>query len=175
MLAVLLLTINREPGAKPTKSRGGWEPLRWAYDNCRTRMKEQKPDVIIVHSPHWQTVVGHHVTCVPKLSGLSVDPIFPHIFRYNFEMDIDVELADAIAAEGQESGLTMKRMTNPNFRVDYGSIVSLHMMNPDWDIPIVCVSANNSPYFFDDDVAQDKCLSWAKLPNAQLRKQAAEL
>ena len=54
-------------------------------------IKQLKPDVIIVHTPHWMTLVGHHVTRVPRLKGLSVDPIFPHLFRYNFDTAIDVE------------------------------------------------------------------------------------
>jgi 2-aminophenol/2-amino-5-chlorophenol 1,6-dioxygenase beta subunit len=44
-------------------------------------------------------------------------------------------------------GLTAKMMTNPNFRVDYGTITTLHMMRPQWDIPVVGLSANNSPYY----------------------------
>ncbi len=150
------LVYGENPPQNEPRSRGGWEPLRWAYDNCRAKIKAQKPDVILVHSPHWQTVVGHHVTAVPKLSGLSVDPIFPHLFRYNFEMNVDVELAEAIHDEAKAEGLEARKMKNPNFRVDYGSITSLHMMNPDWDIPVVCISANNSPYFFDDKTGQDE-------------------
>jgi len=150
------LVYGENPPQNEPRSRGGWESLRWAYDNCRAKLKAQKPDVILVHSPHWQTVVGHHVTAVPRLSGVSVDPIFPHLFRYKFDMKVDVQLADAIAAEATGLGLTAKRMTNPKFRVDYGTIVSLHMMNPDWDIPVVALSANNSPYFYDDKVGQDE-------------------
>lgn len=160
------LVYGENPPQNEPKSRGGWEPLRWAYENCRQKLKQQKPDVILVHSPHWQTVVGHHVTCVPKLSGLSVDPIFPHLFRYKFAMDVDCELASEIYEQGKDLGLTMKKMENPNFRVDYGTIVSLHMMNPDWDIPVVAISANNSPYFYDDDVAQEEM---SKLGEATLK------
>lgn len=150
------LVYGENPPQNEPRSRGGWESLRWAYENCRAKIREQKPDVILVHSPHWQTVVGHHVLAVPHLSGLSVDPIFPHLFRYKFAMDVDVELASAIHDEARDLGLTARKMTNPNFRVDYGTIVSLHMMNPNWDIPVVGISANNSPYFYDDDVAQDE-------------------
>jgi 2-aminophenol/2-amino-5-chlorophenol 1,6-dioxygenase beta subunit len=152
------LVYGENPPQNQPRSRGGWESLRFAYDACRQRLKELKPDVIVVHSPHWQTVVGHHVLCVPKLSGLSVDPIFPNLFRYQFEMSVDCPLAKAIYDEGRLEGLTMKRMENPEFRVDYGTIVTLHMMNPDWDIPVVAISANNSPYFYDDDVAQGEFL-----------------
>ncbi len=150
------LVYAENPPQNEPRSRGGWESLRWAYDNCRARIKELKPDVILVHSPHWQTVVGHHVLHVPKLSGLSVDPIFPHLFRYKFSLDVDMELAGAIVEAAGALGLTAKPMKNPNFRVDYGTIVSLHMLNPDWDIPVVGISANNSPYFYDDRVGQEQ-------------------
>jgi 2-aminophenol/2-amino-5-chlorophenol 1,6-dioxygenase beta subunit len=52
----------------------------------------------------------------------------------------------------------MQKMENPSFRVDYGTIVTLHMMNPNWDIPVIGISANNSPYFYDDDVGQEEML-----------------
>lgn len=162
------LVYGENPPQNKPKSRGGWEPLRWAYDAVRKQIKEYKPDVILVHSPHWQTVVGHHFTCTSPLKGLSVDPIFPHLFQYNFEMDIDVELAEACADEGEKLGLNTKKMTNPKFRVDYGTIVSLHMMNPDWDIPVVGVSANNSPYYFDHATAQDQMIKLGEATKAAI-------
>ncbi len=164
------LVYGENPPQNEPKSRGGWEGLRWAYDACRQRIKESRPDVIIVHSPHWQTVVGHHVLCVPKLSGLSVDPIFPHLFRYHFAMNVDCELSRAIASEGRKSGLTMKTMENPDFRVDYGTIVTLHMMNPSWDIPVIAISANNSPYFYDDDVAQGEMVRLGEATKVAIEK-----
>ena len=150
------LVYAENPPQNAPRSRGGWESLRWAYERCRQKLKAVRPDVILVHSPHWQTVVGHHVTAVPALTGLSVDPIFPHLFRYRFAMKIDVDLAEAIHHEATGRGLICKKMQNPKFRVDYGTIVTLHMMNPDWDIPVVGISANNSPYFYDDRIGQDE-------------------
>jgi len=164
------LVYGENPPQNEPKSRGGWESLRFAYDACRKQIKDTKPDVIIVHSPHWQTVVGHHVLCVPKLKGLSVDPIFPHLFRYKFEMSVDCDLARAIHDEGKKSGLVMRKMEQPEFRVDYGTIVTLHMMNPDWDIPVVAISANNSPYFYDDDVAQDEMLKLGEATKRAIEK-----
>lgn len=143
------LVYGENPPQNEPKSRGGWEVLRWAYDNCRKRIKELKPDVILVHSPHWQTIVGHHVLGVPQLSGTSVDPIFPHLFRYKFSLNVDTDLSELIVDSAKKMGLESQLMTNPGFRVDYGTITSLHMLNPDWDIPVVGISANHSPYFFD--------------------------
>ena len=138
------------------KSEGGWEVLRWGYEKYREKLKELKPDVLLVHSPHWQTVVGHHVLGLPEFHGLSIDPIFPHLFRYRYDINVDVDLSLEIASQAESKGLLTKVMKNPNFRIDYGTIISLHMVNPDWDIPVVCISSNNSPYYFSNEVGQQE-------------------
>lgn len=150
------LVYGENPPQNHVKSTGGWEPLRWAYEKARESIKKSKPDVILVHSPHWMTIVGHHFACVPELKGRSVDPIFPHLFQYDFKMKVDTELAKLCYEEARAEGLTAKLMQNPNFRVDYGTIVSLHMLNPDWDIPVLPISANNSPYAYSLEVGQEQ-------------------
>ncbi len=143
------LVYGENPPQNEPRSRGGWEPLRWAYERARASLERLKPDVLLVHSPHWTTHVGHHFLGVPHLSGKSVDPIFPNLFRYDFALDVDVELAEACCAEARAAGLVGRMMRNPNFRVDYGTITTLHMIRPQWDIPVVGISANNSPYYLD--------------------------
>lgn len=164
------LVYAENPKANQPKSRGGWENLRWAYEHAREKIAALKPDVIIVHSPHWQTIVGHHVLAVPKLSGLSVDPIFPHLFRYQFDMCVDTDLAYQVVAEAQHLGLHAQAMTNAKFRVDYGTIVSLHMLNPNWDIPILGISANNSPYFYDDNIGQEQMVKLGEATQTAIEK-----
>ncbi len=150
------LVYGENPPQNRVKSQGGWEGLRWAYEKCRESISRLKPDVILVHSPHWTTIVGHHFAAVPSLKGRSVDPIFPHLFQYDFSMKVDTELAQLCAEEGRREGLLTKLMTNPDFRVDYGTIVSLHMLNPKWDIPVLPISANNSPYFSGWEKGQEQ-------------------
>jgi 2-aminophenol/2-amino-5-chlorophenol 1,6-dioxygenase beta subunit len=143
------LVYAENPPQNEPKSQGGWEQLRWAYERARKSLDELKPDVLLVHSPHWTTHVGHHFLGVRQLSGKSVDPIFPNLFRYDFKLEVDVELAEACCDAGAAMGLVTKMMRNPNFRVDYGTITTLHMIRPQWDIPIVGISANNSPYYLN--------------------------
>jgi 2-aminophenol/2-amino-5-chlorophenol 1,6-dioxygenase subunit beta len=143
------LVYAENPPQNEPRSKGGWEQLRWAYERARRSLDELKPDVLLVHSPHWMTQLGHHFLGVPRLSGKSVDPIFPNLFRYTFSLNVDVELAEACCAEARDEGLVAKMMRNPNFRVDYGTITTLHMMRPQWDIPVVGLSANNSPYYLN--------------------------
>ena len=143
------LVYGENPEQNEPRSQGGWEPLRWAYERARADLEALKPDVLLVHSPHWITSVGHHFLGVRQLSGKSVDPIFPNLFRYRFSLDVDVELAEACCEEGRKLGLVTKMMRNPNFRVDYGTITTLHMIRPQWDIPVVGISANNTPYYLN--------------------------
>lgn len=145
------LVYGENPPQNEPRSKGGWEQLRWAYERARKSIEELKPDVLLVHSPHWITQQGHHFLGVEHLKGKSVDPIFPNLFRYNFELEVDVELAEACCNQASELGLTAKMMRNPNFRVDYGTITTLHMIRPQWDIPVVGLSANNSPYYLSMD------------------------
>jgi 2-aminophenol/2-amino-5-chlorophenol 1,6-dioxygenase beta subunit len=164
------LVYGENPPQNEPKSEGGWEILRWGYERCRKNILEQKPDVLIVHSPHWQTVVGHHLLGLEKFNGLSVDPIFPHIFRYQYDLNVDVELAQMIAQEGKEIGLITKMMTNPDFRVDYGTITTLHLINPNWDIPIISISSNNSPYYFSNEVGQKEMMKLGQATKKAVEK-----
>jgi 2-aminophenol/2-amino-5-chlorophenol 1,6-dioxygenase subunit beta len=143
------LVYAENPPQNEPRAQGGWEPLRWAYERARKSLDALKPDVLLVHSPHWMTHVGHHFLGVDRLTGKSVDPIFPNLFRYSFGMDVDVELAAACCEEASAAGLAARMMRNPNFRVDYGTITTLHMIRPQWDIPVVGISANNSPYYLN--------------------------
>ena len=135
------------PPQNEPRSQGGWEVVRWAYEAARQDLERLAPDVLLVHSPHWITPIGHHVLAVPHLTGKSVDPIFPNLFRYRYDITVDVELAEAIVDEAGNRGLLAKAMRNPAFRVDYGTIVTLHMMRPEWDIPVVGISSHSWPYW----------------------------
>jgi 2-aminophenol/2-amino-5-chlorophenol 1,6-dioxygenase beta subunit len=142
------LIYAENPPQNEPRSQGGWETLRWAYEDVRARIRALEPDVIVLHAPHWITMVGHHVNCVPNPRGVSVEPIFPHLLRYRYDFHTDVELAEAIADVGADLGLVTRKMQVEGVRVDYATIGALHLLNPDWDIPVVSLSANNNPYFY---------------------------
>lgn len=149
---------DNPPQNEPT-SEGGWEVLRWGYDKVRESLARREFDVLVVHSPHWKTVTGHHLLAVPHFESLSVDPIFPNLFRFHYKLDVDVELARAIAEEGAAAGLVMQLMENPDFRVDYGTITSCHMVRPQWDKPIVGISSNRASFYFGNEVGEAEMLA----------------
>jgi 2-aminophenol/2-amino-5-chlorophenol 1,6-dioxygenase beta subunit len=153
------LVYAENPPQNEPKAECGWEELRWGYERLRRQLASKDYDVIVIHSPHWKTQVGHHLLAVPHLKGLSVDPVFPNLFRYHYDVRVDVALANAIADEGEAAGLVMHRMTNPDFRVDYGTIISGHLVNPAWDVPIVAISSNRAYYQYSNEVGDAQMIA----------------
>ena len=153
------LVYGENPPQNEPKSECGWETLRWAYERLRKNLDELEYDAILVHSPHWRTQIGTHFLGCPEFKSISVDPVFPHLFRYHYDLKVDVELAEAICNKADEKGLKTKMMRNPDFRVDYGTITSCHMTRPQWDKPIVGISSIGSAAYYSMDVMQEKMLA----------------
>ena len=156
------LVYAENPPQNEPVSEGGWEELRWAYERLRKSLARKEFDVIIVHTPHWQTYVGTHFLGVPQFKSLSVDPIFPNLFRYSYDLSVDVELSRSIHDAAAKAGLHVMMMENPDFRIDYGTITSCHLVRPEWDLPIVCISSNRSRNYFSVEVMQANMLKLGK-------------
>ena len=164
------LVYAENPRQNEPRAECGWETLRWGYERLRANLARNDYDVLIVHSPHWRTVVGHHFLGVPHFSGLSVDPVFPNLFRYHFELDADVELAEMIHDEARDAGLVTKMMRNPHFRIDYGTIASCHLTNPAWDKPIVGLSSNAAFFYYSNEVGQEQMLALGEATRRAVEK-----
>lgn len=153
------LVYAENPPQNEPRAECGWEGLRWGYERMRRDLDRIGYDVLIVLSPHWQTYIGTHLLGVPRFSSLSVDPIFPNLFRYRYDLDVDVALAEAIRDEAEREGLVTKMMRNPDFRVDYGTITSCHLTNPTWDKPIVAISSCRAAAWYSVEVMQEQQLA----------------
>lgn len=164
------LVYAENPPQNEPRAECGWENLRWAYERLRENLAAMDYDVILVLSPHWRTYVGTHLLAHPQFKGLSVDPVFPHLFRYNYDLKVDVELAKAIHSEAGSAGLPTKLMTNPDYRVDYGTIVSCHLANPKWDKPIVSISSHASTAYFSPDVMNEEALRLGEVTRKAIEK-----
>ena len=156
------LVYAENPPQNEPVSEGGWEELRWGYERLRKSLADKEFEVIVVHTPHWQTYVGTHFLGVPQFKSLSVDPIFPNLFRYSYDLSVDVELSRAIHDAAAKAGLHVMMMENPDFRIDYGTITSCHLVRPEWDLPIVCISSNRSRNYFSVEVMQANMLKLGK-------------
>lgn len=153
------LVYAENPPQNEPRAECGWEELRWGYERLRRNLDRLDYDVLIVHSPHWRTVMGHHLLGLPHFKGLSVDPIFPNLFRFHYDLKVDVPLSEAIAAEIEAAGMVGKMMRNPDFRVDYGTLTSCHLTNPAWNKPVVAISSNAAYFYYSTDVMQEQMVA----------------
>ncbi len=153
------LVYAENPPQNEPSAECGWEVLRWGYERLRKKLESIDYDVLVVHSPHWRTTVGHHFLGVPHFKSISVDPVFPNLFRYHYELDVDVDLAESICAKAENAGLVTQMMRNPDFRVDYGTIISCHLLNPAWDKPIVGISSSRAYYYYNNEVGDREMLA----------------
>ncbi len=164
------LVYAENPPQNEPRSEGGWEELRFGYERLRRIIAKKDYDVIVVHSPHWRTVCGHHFLGVESFRSLSVDPIFPHLFRYRYDLKVDVELAELCCEEASRAGLPTQMMRNPDFRIDYGTVTSCHLINPDWDKPIVGISANAAYDYFGLDVGDRQMMALGEAVRTAVEK-----
>lgn len=148
------LVYAENPPQNEPKAECGWETLRWAYERLRKSLSQIEYDVLVVHSPHWRTQIGTHFLGLPHFKSLSVDPVFPNLFRYHYDLNVDVELSKAIHDEAKSAGMVTSMMTNKDFRIDYGTIISCHLTNPAWNKPIIAISSNGGARYFNMDVMQ---------------------
>lgn len=157
------LVYAENPPQNEPVAEGGWEQLRWGYERLRESLKDVEYDAIVLLSPHWQTYVGTHFLGLPQFQSLSVDPVFPNLFRYHYDLNIDVDLTMKIHDKAAEAGLAVTMMENPDFRVDYGTITTGHMFNPEWDKPLVVISSNRSRDYYSVEVMQEMMIELGKV------------
>ena len=157
------LVYAENPDQNEPVSEGGWEQLRWGYQRLRESLKDVEYDAIVILSPHWQTYVGTHFLGLENFKSLSVDPVFPNLFRYHYDLNIDVELSRQIHDKAEAAKLPVKMMTNPDFRVDYGTITTGHMFNPEWDKPLVVISSNRSRSYYSVEVMQEMMMELGRV------------
>jgi 2-aminophenol/2-amino-5-chlorophenol 1,6-dioxygenase subunit beta len=164
------LVYAENPPQNEPKAECGWETLRWAYERLRKSLSEIEYDVLMVHSPHWRTNIGTHFLGVPHFKSLSVDPVFPNLFRYHYDLKVDVPLAEAVCKSAAAAGLETQMMRNKDFRIDYGTIISCHLTNPSWDKPIVGISSTGAARYYNMDVLQAMMFKLGKATREAIEK-----
>ena len=65
--------------------------------------------------------------------------------------------------KAHSAGLAVKMMTNPDFRVDYGTITTGHMFRPQWDKPLVVISSNRSRAYYSVEVMQEMMIELGRV------------
>lgn len=128
-----LLTPNANPG---------YQKLRAAFDQVKAEIESLNPDVILIYSTMWPSVLGHQVQARKLCKWVHVDEEFHDLGSMPYEFSMDSELAHEIAKAGTQRGLHMKTVDYEGFPIDTGSVVALKLINPKNKFPAVIFSSN---------------------------------
>src|SRR5687767_990290 len=101
------------PDANP-----GYRRLRDAYDAVRKQVEELKPDLLLLYSTQWPSVIGHQVQTDPAPEWTYVDQEWHEIGSIPYKFRIDVAFGEAYVEAGRKRGLEMRGVAYKGFPVD---------------------------------------------------------
>jgi 2-aminophenol/2-amino-5-chlorophenol 1,6-dioxygenase alpha subunit len=125
------------PNANP-----GYQNLRKAFDQVKIQIENLNPDVILIYSTMWPSILGHQIQGRENIQWTLVDEEFHDLGSIAYQIKTDTALAKAMVAAGEKRGLAMKFVDYQGFPVDTGSVVALQLINPKNKFKSVIVSSN---------------------------------
>jgi 2-aminophenol/2-amino-5-chlorophenol 1,6-dioxygenase subunit alpha len=125
----------------PTESASRSE-LRNACRVAGANAQEARPDVLVIFSTQWVSVLGHLVQARANPTGLHVDENWYDLGNLPYDFRTDLELARRTIDLGTAAGLQVRPVDYDGFPVDTGTLVALNFLNPKNEIPVVCISCN---------------------------------
>jgi len=120
----------------------GYRKLRSAFDQVKAEIESLKPDVLLIYSTMWPSVLGHQVQARSVCEWVHVDEEFHELGSIPYRFEMDSALAKKITEAGTERGLHMKLVDYHGFPIDTGSVTALKLINPGQKIPAVIFSSN---------------------------------
>jgi 2-aminophenol/2-amino-5-chlorophenol 1,6-dioxygenase subunit alpha len=114
-------------------------------DACRAagaNVRGTRPDVLVIFSTQWVSVLGHLVQARPNPKGLHVDENWYDLGDLPYDFRTDLDLARRTIDLGTAAGLQVRAVDYEGFPVDTGTLVALDFLNPKNEIPVVCISCN---------------------------------
>jgi len=141
VVAGFLVPSRPHPLLAPEKNHG-WTKLRQAYGAVAAEIAALKPDLLLLFSTRWVSIIGHQMQADPKPKFWVVDEDFHELGTLHYELAIDTPFAEAYCQAAQERGLTARTVAYHGFPIDVGSITALRLLDPEGNIPAGIVSCN---------------------------------
>jgi 2-aminophenol/2-amino-5-chlorophenol 1,6-dioxygenase alpha subunit len=119
-----------------------WEALRRALQQTGEQIKALQPDVLVLYSTQWISVLGHSFQTNPNPKGLHVDENWYEMGDFPFNLRVDAALSTRAAEVASSLGLATKTVNYEGFPLDTGALVALRFLDPTSAVPVSIVSCN---------------------------------
>jgi enamine deaminase RidA (YjgF/YER057c/UK114 family)/aromatic ring-opening dioxygenase catalytic subunit (LigB family) len=120
----------------------GYRRLRGAFDAARARIAAWAPDLLVVYSTMWPSILGHQVQADPNPRWTHVDELFHELGSIPYDFRVDAGFAAQAVGAMQRRGLHARTVAYHGFPIDTGSVVALSLLTPRNEVPAVIVSSN---------------------------------
>lgn len=119
-----------------------WKELADAVQRLGHSVRVHKPDVVVIFSTQWFSVLGHLVQADPNPRGVHVDPNWHDLGNLPFDLKVDVDLAVASVRMAEGAGLQARTVNYPGFPMDTGTLVALRLLDPEGLLPVCLIACN---------------------------------
>ena len=120
----------------------GWMRIRKAFEAAREEVLACKPDLLMIYSTLWPSVIGHQIQADPEPEWTHVDELFHELGSIPYKFRMDPEFAEAYCVAARKRSLHARTVAYHGFPIDTGSVVALKLLNPDNAVPACIVSSN---------------------------------
>ena len=125
------------PDASP-----GVAALAAGYAEARRRVAELNPDLIVIYSVAWHSILGHLLQGDPRPSWTHVDEEFHALGSIPYSFPVDVPFTEAVVAAAGRRGLHARTVNYRGFPIDTGTLVAKRLLDPEDALPAAIVSCN---------------------------------
>lgn len=121
-----------------------WRELAQATRAAGEALRARKPDVLVVLSTQWFTVLGHQLQMDPHPAGTRVDENW-YAYDYGtlrYDLRVDTEFTERWAQEIEAHGFQARRTRYEHFPIDTGVVVAQPLLDPESTVPVALISTN---------------------------------
>ena len=125
----------------PEKNKN-WQSMRDSFGEARKELQALKPDLLLLYSSQWPSIIGHQIQADPEPQWRLVDQDFHQLGTVHYQLRMDSDFAKVYEEAAQKRGLTARTVAYRGFPIDTGTVVALELLNPNNEIPACVVSCN---------------------------------
>lgn len=119
-----------------------WTKLHQAFSKVRAEIEEINPDLIMIYSTYWPSIIGHQILAREHIEWTLVDDEWHELGSIPYSMRCDVEFASELQKTAKARGLFTKLTDYEGFPVDTGTVTVNQLINPQNKFK-VCVTSSN--------------------------------
>ncbi len=120
----------------------GWQKIRNAFNRVRAKIEEINPDLLLIYSTMWPSVIGHQIQSNPNPEWKHVDELFHNLGTIPYKFRVDADFANEYNKLSQKRGLHTRTVNYHGFPIDTGSVVVQKLVNPENKYKAVILSSN---------------------------------